>query len=162
MARPHLPYLDNLVVRFRPSPVRHATLPFRIIPIRLFLFIITMLLSTIRAALRTPATLTANAARAFRRADHIRCISGSPVVNFPTNNLALSQGKEFDAPVEPDSVKPGHAVISTFDLFSIGGEYLLRYCPCGEINLLFKSAQAAHIQSDPCARGKYSSQILEN
>jgi hypothetical protein len=114
-----------------------------------------MLSSTVRAALRTPVT--------FRR-DHIRCISRFPAVNFPTNNLTLSQGKEFDAPVETDSVKPGHAVISTFDLFSIGGEHLLQCCPLArdKINLLFKSAQAAHIQSDPCALGKYSSRILEN
>ena len=121
------------------------------------------MLSAVRTGLRTPATLTANAARAFRpaRGDHIRCISRSPAVSFP-NYLARSQDKGFDPPVETDSVKPGHAVISTFDLFSIGGEYLLQLCPCDKINMRFKSAQAAHIQSDPCALGKYSSRILEN
>ncbi|KAH0836625.1 serine dehydratase alpha chain-domain-containing protein [Lanmaoa asiatica] len=68
---------------------------------------------------RTSVTLAAVAARAIRR-DRIRCISRSPVVNSPTNNLPPSQAMDFDLSVETDSVKPGHAVISTFDLFSIG------------------------------------------
>ncbi|KAF8557804.1 L-serine ammonia-lyase [Imleria badia] len=79
-----------------------------------------MLSSTVRAGLRIPLALTANAPRAVRRGDHIRCISRSPLVKFPTNNVTLSQAKECDPPVETDAVKPGHAVISTFDLFSIG------------------------------------------
>ncbi|KAN0088511.1 Serine dehydratase alpha chain domain containing protein [Tylopilus felleus] len=75
-----------------------------------------MLSSVARTALRTSATLTANAPRPLR----LRSISRSPVVYLPTNNLALSQAKDLNPPVDTDSVKPGHAVISTFDLFSIG------------------------------------------
>jgi len=80
-----------------------------------------MIPSTVRAGLRAPVN-------AFRRAD-IRYASRSPALNFPTNNLSLSQAKEVHPPVETDSVKPGHAVISTFDLFSIGGEYPSQYYP---------------------------------
>ncbi|KAF8449065.1 serine dehydratase alpha chain-domain-containing protein [Boletus edulis BED1] len=78
-----------------------------------------MLSYTIRASLRTPLSGSLTA-RAFRRGDHVRCISRSQLVNFPTGYLALSQAKELESPVETDSIKPGHAVISTFDLFSIG------------------------------------------
>lgn len=90
-----------------------------------------MLSSSLRAGLRTPASV----ARAFRRG-HTHSISRSPVVNLPTNNLALSQADEPDLPVEPHSVKPGHAVISTFDLFSIGGEHLLQYSLHDNLELL--------------------------
>ncbi|KAF8141652.1 serine dehydratase alpha chain-domain-containing protein [Boletus edulis] len=78
-----------------------------------------MLSYTIRASLRTPLSGSLTA-RAFRRGDHVRCISRSQLVSFPTGYLALSQAKELESPVETDSIKPGHAVISTFDLFSIG------------------------------------------
>ncbi|KAG9312951.1 serine dehydratase alpha chain-domain-containing protein [Chiua virens] len=73
------------------------------------------------ARLRTSAsaTLTATTARGCRR-DHIRCVSRSPVVNLPINSIVLNKANESDLPVETDSVKTGHAVISTFDLFSIG------------------------------------------
>ena len=71
-----------------------------------------------RAALCASVALTA---KPLWR-DHVRCISRSLAASFPTNNLALNQTKESDSPIHADSVKPGHAVISTFDLFSIGGE----------------------------------------
>lgn len=92
-----------------------------------------MLPSTLRAGIRAP--LSAFAAVAFRR-DHTRCISRSSPASSPTNSLALTHDKEPELPVETDSVKPGHAVISTFDLFSIGGVYLPQYCPHDMINLI--------------------------
>ncbi|KAH7922583.1 L-serine ammonia-lyase [Leucogyrophana mollusca] len=52
-----------------------------------------------------------------------RNLSWSPASKFPTNNLSLRKEKEndtFDASIDAERVKPGHAVISTFDLFSIG------------------------------------------
>lgn len=42
-------------------------------------------------------------------------------VSHPTQALALDRKDDNDDPVETGRVKPSHAVISTFDLFSIGG-----------------------------------------
>jgi hypothetical protein len=53
-----------------------------------------------------------------------RKISHSIASRYPTNTLASNQARDNSALVETEKVKPGHAVISTFDLFSIGGEYL--------------------------------------
>ncbi|KAG1746674.1 serine dehydratase alpha chain-domain-containing protein [Suillus paluster] len=49
-----------------------------------------------------------------------RKISCSIASQYPTNTLASNQAKENSALMETEKVKPGHAVISTFDLFSIG------------------------------------------
>lgn len=52
-----------------------------------------------------------------------RMISHSIVSQHPINSLSSNHAQEDPALVETENVKPGHAVISTFDLFSIGGEY---------------------------------------
>ncbi|OJA19227.1 hypothetical protein AZE42_08635 [Rhizopogon vesiculosus] len=49
-----------------------------------------------------------------------RMISHSIASRYPINSLASNHAQEESAPVEAENVKPGHAVISTFDLFSIG------------------------------------------
>lgn len=49
-----------------------------------------------------------------------RKISHSIASRYPTNTLASNQERDNSALVETEKVKPGHAVISTFDLFSIG------------------------------------------
>ena len=111
-----------------------------------------MLSSTVRAGLRTSLTLTANVPRAVRRHDHIRSISRCPVVNFPTNNSSLSQAKGCDPPIEADSVKPGHAVISTFDLFSIGGEYshITPHLTTDKLSLSSRTKQLTHSRTHAC------------
>ncbi|KAG1741123.1 serine dehydratase alpha chain-domain-containing protein [Suillus lakei] len=75
-----------------------------------------MTFSTIRIALR---------ARPPHFLRHVpvgqnRKISRSIASQYPTNTLTSSQAREDSALVETEKVKPGHAVISTFDLFSIG------------------------------------------
>ncbi|KAG2129074.1 serine dehydratase alpha chain-domain-containing protein [Suillus bovinus] len=49
-----------------------------------------------------------------------RKISHSIVLQCPTNTVTLSHTRDDSALLEMEKVKPGHAVISTFDLFSIG------------------------------------------
>ncbi|KAG1791690.1 serine dehydratase alpha chain-domain-containing protein [Suillus plorans] len=49
-----------------------------------------------------------------------RKISHSIASQYPTNTLTSSRARDDTALVETEKVKPGHAVISTFDLFSIG------------------------------------------
>lgn len=49
-----------------------------------------------------------------------RKISHSIASQYPTNTLTSSQASDDSALAEMEKVKPGHAVISTFDLFSIG------------------------------------------
>lgn len=49
-----------------------------------------------------------------------RKISHSIASHYPTNTLISSQAKDHSGLGEMEKVKPGHAVISTFDLFSIG------------------------------------------
>ncbi|KAG0709224.1 serine dehydratase alpha chain-domain-containing protein [Suillus ampliporus] len=49
-----------------------------------------------------------------------RKISHSIVSQYPTNTLTSNKAREDSALIETEKVKPGHAVISTFDLFSIG------------------------------------------
>ncbi|KAG1876526.1 serine dehydratase alpha chain-domain-containing protein [Suillus subalutaceus] len=49
-----------------------------------------------------------------------RNISHTITSQYPTNTLTSSQARDNSALVETEKVKPGHAVISTFDLFSIG------------------------------------------
>ncbi|KAF9245270.1 serine dehydratase alpha chain-domain-containing protein [Melanogaster broomeanus] len=79
-----------------------------------------MLFSTIRAGLHIPATRPAHILTRTVQCEARRSISRSAVAKHPTNTLASSNATDFDAPVEIGRVKPGHAVISTFDLFSIG------------------------------------------
>jgi hypothetical protein len=81
-----------------------------------------MISSTIRIALR---------ARPPHFLRHIpvggnRKISHSIASQYPTNTLTSSQARDDSALVETEKVKSGHAVISTFDLFSIGGESLYK------------------------------------
>ncbi|KAG1769496.1 serine dehydratase alpha chain-domain-containing protein [Suillus placidus] len=75
-----------------------------------------MISSTIRIALR---------ARPPHFLRHVpvggnRKISHSIASQYPTSTLTSSQARDDSALVETEKVKPGHAVISTFDLFSIG------------------------------------------
>ncbi|KAH7913073.1 serine dehydratase alpha chain-domain-containing protein [Hygrophoropsis aurantiaca] len=52
-----------------------------------------------------------------------RNLSYSSVPRYPTDNLSLNKATEpdaLDASIDAETVQPGHAVISTFDLFSIG------------------------------------------
>ncbi|KIM56490.1 hypothetical protein SCLCIDRAFT_1220283 [Scleroderma citrinum Foug A] len=80
-----------------------------------------MLLSTVRAGLRMSS----------RRAQHCktttshyspsrRTISGSAATLYSSNALAVDQDRENNKLTETHHVKPEHAVISAFDLFSIG------------------------------------------
>ncbi|KIJ62054.1 hypothetical protein HYDPIDRAFT_115229 [Hydnomerulius pinastri MD-312] len=80
-----------------------------------------MLLSTFRVGLRLPATRSAYAARSVQCGAK-RSISRSAIARRPIGSLALNRERAHDAPVESqaDHVQAGHAVISTFDLFSIG------------------------------------------
>lgn len=46
---------------------------------------------------------------------------------FRVRSITLGNNRALNHHPDDDHVKPGHAVISTFDLFSIGGEILVRY-----------------------------------
>ncbi|KAG1883889.1 serine dehydratase beta chain-domain-containing protein, partial [Suillus fuscotomentosus] len=75
-----------------------------------------MISSTIRTAFRARPPH-------FRRLVPVgrnRKISHSVASQYPTNTLTSSQARDDTTLVETEKVKPGHAVISTFDLFSIG------------------------------------------
>ena len=79
-----------------------------------------MILQTIRIALRArfrPPPFS----RAFPVGGS-RTISYSIPPQHPINSLSSNHARENSALKETENVKPGHAVISTFDLFSIGGE----------------------------------------
>lgn len=64
-----------------------------------------------------------------------------------------------DVPDTPPRQLPEHAVISTFDLFSIGGMSLLSVC-CRSLSI-GRVTQSGHhrlTRLAPCALGRYSSQ----
>src|ERR1700761_5799649 len=70
---------------------------------------------------------------------------------LPSRNLSVvplraSEGKEDESSLETDQDKPEHAVISTFDLFSIGGQ-----CPSLSCRL-FLLLRAAPIQPHSWAK----------
>ncbi|KAF9221360.1 L-serine ammonia-lyase [Gyrodon lividus] len=74
-----------------------------------------MLLSTIRTGLRISATWPPQTTRS------VQCKARRSQSRSETaKHLVSSQERDHDTLVETDRVKPGHAVISTFDLFSIG------------------------------------------
>ncbi|KAJ8585993.1 L-serine ammonia-lyase [Rhizopogon salebrosus TDB-379] len=75
-----------------------------------------MISSTIRIALRArPLQLLR---RVPMRAS--RMISHLAASRYPINRLESNNARDDSALMESENVKPGHAVISTFDLFSIG------------------------------------------
>ncbi|KIK81296.1 hypothetical protein PAXRUDRAFT_35913 [Paxillus rubicundulus Ve08.2h10] len=78
--------------------------------------------SIIRVGFLIPSPSPAHAINTVRGIQYgaRRGISRSAIANRLTSKFSSSQTRNYDAPVETNHVKPGHAVISTFDLFSIG------------------------------------------
>ena len=88
-----------------------------------------------------------------------------PSRNLSVVSLRASEGNDHESSLETDQDKPEHAVISTFDLFSIGGQcrsvscclfLLLRTAPLLPLTTA-QLVRAARIQLGQCVREKYSS-----
>jgi hypothetical protein len=64
---------------------------------------------------------------------HLRTLKRSLLRALPSRNLSVlplraTEGNDPESTLETDQDKPEHAVISTFDLFSIGGQCRLLSC----------------------------------
>lgn len=78
------------------------------------------LLAGLRISTRRAPHSASTAVSLLRRHGTGRAISYTAVKGYPTNVLTLDQAQEDGDVVDSGRVKPEHAVISTFDLFSIG------------------------------------------
>lgn len=78
------------------------------------------MLARLRISTRRAPHSVSTAVSLLRRHGTGRAISYTAVKGYPTNVLTLDQAQEDGDVVDSGRVKPEHAVISTFDLFSIG------------------------------------------
>lgn len=76
-----------------------------------------------------------------------RFISRTPPASL---HIALGHAKQAIPPAESDALKPGHAVISTFDLFSIGGQHPRIIPICQLTPSSSRPKQLAHSRSHAC------------